>query len=50
MSQLLPMSILQIFADVLSEPFLLAAVGAALILTGSLVRWRATRNSTKIPP
>ena len=36
MSQLLPMSIFQMFADVLSEPFLLAAVGVALILTGSL--------------
>jgi len=38
----------KIFADVLSEPFLLAALGVALILTGSLVRWRATRNRTKI--
>ena len=47
MSQLLPMSIFQIFADVLSEPFLLAAVGVALILTGSLVRWRTTRNRTR---
>ncbi len=48
MAHLLPMPILQSFADVLSEPFLLAMFGAALILAGSFVRWKGRRNSTKI--
>jgi hypothetical protein len=33
-----------------SEPFLLATIGAALILAGNFVRWRERRNRTKSLP